>query len=121
MRASAARAAHREIARAPRDTPNHRRTGVLWRRLERHRPSSAILERRMSGSLQLTIELEREADGRWIAEVPELPGVLAYGATEAEATARVKAIALVEIGDRLQHGDPLPGGPDLHGITFHAA
>ena len=64
-------------------------------------------------ALQLTIELDREADGRWIAEVPELPGVLAYGATEAEAVTRVKAMALVEIGDRMQHGEPLPGGGDV--------
>lgn len=75
----------------------------------------------MNGALPLTIVLDRETDGRWIAEVPELPGVLAYGDTEADAIARVKAIALVEIGDRLQHGDPLPGGPDFDGVTFRAA
>lgn len=44
--------------------------------------------------MQLRIECERESDGRWLAEVPELPGVLAYGGTAAEAQARVQALAL---------------------------
>lgn len=75
----------------------------------------------MQGLLLLTIEVDREEDGRWIAEVLELPGVLAYGSTEAEAVSRVKAIALVEIGERLQHGEPLLSGADLNGISFRAA
>ena len=54
------------------------------------------------------IEREREEDGRWIAEVAALPGVLAYGATKAEAAARVQALALRVIADRLENGDPLP-------------
>ena len=49
----------------------------------------------------LTVELEQEIDGRWLAEVPELPGVLAYGATRPEAVARVQALALRVIADRL--------------------
>ena len=57
----------------------------------------------------LRIESEREQDGRWIAEVPALPGVLVYGATEAEAAAKVKALALRVIADRLENGEPLPG------------
>lgn len=56
----------------------------------------------------LKIESEREEDGRWIAEVPALPGVLAYGSTEAEASAKVKALALRVIADRLDNGEPLP-------------
>jgi predicted RNase H-like HicB family nuclease len=56
----------------------------------------------------LKIESEREEDGRWIAEVPALPGVLAYGATEAEASVKVKALALRVIADRLDNGEPLP-------------
>ena len=56
----------------------------------------------------LKIETEREKDGRWIAEVAALPGVLAYGATEAEARARVTALALRVIADRIDHGEPLP-------------
>jgi predicted RNase H-like HicB family nuclease len=56
----------------------------------------------------LKIESEREDDGRWLAEVPSLAGVLAYGATEAEARAKVKALALRVIADRLEHGEALP-------------
>jgi len=56
----------------------------------------------------LRIESEREEDGRWIAEVPALPGVMTYGATEAQAQAKVKALALRVIADRLENGEP-PG------------
>ena len=55
----------------------------------------------------LGIETEREDDGRWIAEVTALPGVMAYGATEVEASSRVKALALRVIADRLDNGEPL--------------
>ena len=50
----------------------------------------------------LKIESEREEDGRWIAEVPALPGVLVYGATEAETHAKVQALALRVIADRIE-------------------
>ena len=56
----------------------------------------------------LRIGSEREEDGRWIAEVPALPGVLTYGETEAQARAKVKALALRVIADRLENGEPLP-------------
>ncbi|MBY0528266.1 MAG: type II toxin-antitoxin system HicB family antitoxin [Gemmataceae bacterium] len=56
----------------------------------------------------LTIEVEQETDGRWLAEVPELPGVLAYGQTRPEAISRVQALALRVIADRLDHGEPVP-------------
>jgi predicted RNase H-like HicB family nuclease len=56
----------------------------------------------------LKIESEREEDGRWIAEVPGLPGVLTYGTTEAQARDKVKALALRVIADRLENGEPLP-------------
>jgi predicted RNase H-like HicB family nuclease len=62
----------------------------------------------------LKIESGRETDGRWIAEVPALPGVLVYGTTEAEASARAKALALRVIADRLDNGEPLP--QDLAGV-----
>jgi predicted RNase H-like HicB family nuclease len=68
--------------------------------------------------LTFAIELEQEQDGRWIAEVVDLPGVLAYGATEAEARARVQALALRVVADRLEHGE---ADPDLLTITFAAA
>jgi predicted RNase H-like HicB family nuclease len=53
----------------------------------------------------LKIEIEREQDGRWIGEVPELPGVMAYGATEAEVRVKTAALALRVIADRIEHGD----------------
>ena len=56
----------------------------------------------------LRIETEREEDGRWIAEIPALPGVLVYGATEAEARAKIKPLALRVIADRVENGEPLP-------------
>ena len=56
----------------------------------------------------MTIEIEREADGRWIGEVTSLPGTLAYGSTEAEARARAAALALRVIADRIEHGEPVP-------------
>ncbi len=56
----------------------------------------------------MRIETEREDDGRWIAEVVDLPGVVVYGATRAEAVARVEALALRVIADRLETGEPVP-------------
>jgi predicted RNase H-like HicB family nuclease len=56
----------------------------------------------------LKIEIEREEDGRWVGEAPDLPGVLAYGATEAEARTKTTALALRVIADRLEHGEPVP-------------
>jgi predicted RNase H-like HicB family nuclease len=58
--------------------------------------------------MQLTIETEQEADGRWIAEVPELPGVLAYGATEAQAVVKAEVLALRVLADRLEHEEIKP-------------
>jgi len=61
------------------------------------------------------VEIEQEEDGRWIAEVMDLPGVLAYGQTPEEARAKVQALALRVIADRLEHGE---AGPDLVSISF---
>jgi len=58
--------------------------------------------------MKLTIELEQEEDGRWIGEVVELSGVLAYGQTRQEAIARVQALALRVLADRMEHGEPVP-------------
>jgi predicted RNase H-like HicB family nuclease len=66
----------------------------------------------------LSIELEREDDGRWIAEVPDLAGVLAYGATRDEALARAEALALRVLAERLEQAE---AGPDLVSVTFRAA
>ena len=64
------------------------------------------------------VELEQETDGQWIAEVPDLPGVMAYGGSSADATAKVQALALRVVAERLEHGE---AGPDLLTITFKAA
>ena len=62
--------------------------------------------------------MEREDDGRWLAEVLELPGVLAYGDTHDAAVARVQALALRVVAERLEHGE---AGPALLSISFAAA
>ena len=58
--------------------------------------------------MQLTIRLLRETDGRWIADVPELPGVSVYGSTPDEATAKAKALALRVIAEEIEHGEMNP-------------
>jgi predicted RNase H-like HicB family nuclease len=58
--------------------------------------------------MPLTIEVEQEDDGRWLAEVPELPGVLSYGATRQEAIDRAQALSLRVLADRLDHGESVP-------------
>ena len=55
--------------------------------------------------MKLTIETEQEDDGRWIAEVPELAGVLAYGPTREEAMAKAQALALRVLAEQLEHGE----------------
>jgi predicted RNase H-like HicB family nuclease len=59
-------------------------------------------------AIQFTIDYEQEGDGRWIAEVVELPGALVYGQTLSAAIARVKALALRVVAERLEHGEELP-------------
>jgi predicted RNase H-like HicB family nuclease len=63
------------------------------------------------------IEIEREEDGRWIAEVPELPGVMAYAKTQAKALAKVEALALRVIADRLDHGESVPELRELFAVS----
>jgi len=53
----------------------------------------------------MNIEIEREDDGRWIADVPELPGVMSYGRSREEAISKVEALALRVLADRLEHGE----------------
>jgi predicted RNase H-like HicB family nuclease len=68
--------------------------------------------------MQYTIEYEREDDGRWLAEVLELPGAIAYGATSEQAIARVQALALRALADRLEHDET---SPEFGNISFAAA
>ena len=56
----------------------------------------------------MQFEIEQEEDGRWLTEIPDLPGVMVYGATRDEAVARVKALALRVLADRLEHGETIP-------------
>ena len=65
-----------------------------------------------------TVEYEQEEDGRWLAEVLELPGALAYGQTSEEALAKAQALALRVLADRLEHGE---SAREFVQITFAAA
>lgn len=67
--------------------------------------------------MNLKIEVGRETDGRWIAEVADLPGVLCYGSSESEAIARVKSLALRVIADRLEHGEDIPESAEMFTVT----
>jgi predicted RNase H-like HicB family nuclease len=64
----------------------------------------------------MNIEIEREADGRWIAEVPDLPGVMAYGDSRPDAVAKAEALALRVIADRLEHGEGIPELDELFAV-----
>ena len=63
--------------------------------------------------MRLSIELEREDDGRWIAEVPELPGVMVYGATPEEAIGNAERLAIEVVSDRVVHGELPPSSFNL--------
>jgi predicted RNase H-like HicB family nuclease len=67
--------------------------------------------------MNFLVEVEREDDGRWIAEVAELPGVLVYGDTQDQAQAKAQALALRVLADRLDHGEALP----FESVSFSAA
>lgn len=69
--------------------------------------------------MNLPIELEQETDGRWIAEIDELDGVLVYGATRDEAIKNVKTLALRVVADRLENGESLP--QQVESLIFQAA
>lgn len=58
--------------------------------------------------MNFSIETEQENDGRWIAEIPELPGVMTYGKTLEDAILRVQALALRVLAERLDHGESIP-------------
>jgi predicted RNase H-like HicB family nuclease len=60
--------------------------------------------------MNLTLETEQEDDGRWVAEVPQLSGVLAYGATREEAMSKAEVLALRVLAEQLEHGEARPVG-----------
>jgi len=65
--------------------------------------------------MNFDVELEQETDGHWIAEIPEIPGVLAYGVTPLQAGARVRALALRVLADRIENEASIPG---VNSISF---
>jgi predicted RNase H-like HicB family nuclease len=65
----------------------------------------------------MKIEIDREEDGRWIAEVPDLPGVVVYGQSRQEAISKAEALALRVIADRLDHGESIPELADLFAVS----
>jgi predicted RNase H-like HicB family nuclease len=65
----------------------------------------------------MNIEIKREGGGRWIAEVPDLPGVMVYGETHDEALANVEALALRAIAGRLDYGEPIPELDDVFAVS----
>ena len=69
--------------------------------------------------MNLAIELEQETDGRWIAEIDELNGVVVYGETREDAITKVKTLALRVIADRLENGESLP--QQIESLIFEAA
>jgi predicted RNase H-like HicB family nuclease len=71
----------------------------------------------MERPVNLSIEAECEDDGRWLAEVPQLPGVLAYGASRDEALARAQVLALRVLAERIEHRE---GGPEPITISIAA-
>jgi len=58
--------------------------------------------------MDLKLECEQESDGRWLAEVPQLPGVLAYGVSRDDAMAKAQVLALRVMAERLEHGEAQP-------------
>jgi predicted RNase H-like HicB family nuclease len=65
----------------------------------------------------MKIEIDKEDDGRWIAEIPELPGVMAYGHSRNEAISKAEALALRVMADRLEHGEEIPELKEVFAIT----
>jgi predicted RNase H-like HicB family nuclease len=63
------------------------------------------------------VEVEQEVDGRWIAEVPELPGVLTYGSSREEAVRKAQALSLRVLAERLEHGESLPQVENVFSIV----
>ena len=67
--------------------------------------------------MNLRIEIEREEDGRWIAEAPDMPGALVYGQTQEDAILRVKALSLRIMADRIEKGEEVPHIVDIFAVS----
>lgn len=68
--------------------------------------------------MTFTVEVEQETDGRWIAEIPRIPGAMAYGASRDEAVGRVEALALRVLAERIEQGE---SSPEIHQVFSVAA
>ena len=76
-----------------------------------------FLKDAVSRLLLHSVEVDREEDGRWIAEVTNLPGVLIYGNTREEAVRRAQALSLRVLAERLEHGESLPDVESVFSIV----
>jgi len=65
----------------------------------------------------MNVEIDREEDGRWIAEIPELPGVMVYASTQGEAISKAKALALRVMADRLENGEEIPELKEVFAVS----
>lgn len=68
--------------------------------------------------MKFQIDIEQETDGRWLAEIEALPGVASYGTTRTDVVAKVQALALRVLAERLEHGEAVP---ELLDVSFQAA
>jgi predicted RNase H-like HicB family nuclease len=77
--------------------------------MQAKRPKARTKRAVRPAAFNLQVEFDREIDGRWIADIPALPGVTVYGRTRKQALTGVEALALRVIADRLEHGEAVPG------------
>jgi predicted RNase H-like HicB family nuclease len=77
--------------------------------MQAKRPKAKAKRVARPAAFNLRVEFDREVDGRWIADIPALPGVMVYGRTRKQALTAVEALALRVIADRLEHGEAVPG------------
>jgi len=77
----------------------------------------ATLEVRYHKGECMKIQVEREEDGRWIAEIPELPGVMVYGDSRNEAISKAEVLALRVLADRLEHGEEIPELKEVFAVS----
>jgi predicted RNase H-like HicB family nuclease len=77
--------------------------------MEAKRTRAAATRSPKAAVFDLKVEFDRETDGRWIADIPALPGVMVYGRTRKQALTAVEALALRVIADRIEHGEAVPG------------
>lgn len=80
--------------------------------MSERKPQSSVRRR----DLRFQFEIEHEDDGRWIAEIPEVPGAMAYGETEAEAKAKAYALALYAVADDVEKSNEIPDSISIHRI-----